>query len=167
MKKRIKKHPPFIITLSLSIIASQVLFLSACKTGKTRVKRPEFKVIESTLSKGIHDNGTKIVPLDPTTTFSQTDLSAVSFVRLANLSGKHELRWEWFKPDGELYYSTNNTPIKVKKGGYQKETSSWHRILIKGDKAAQYTGEWYVNIYFDEQLIVSSKFYIRETAKDE
>ena len=140
---------------SLFSIVFIVLIVSicSCSSAKKNVKSPKFKVSSSILSKAIHDQGHKGIPLEPTTDFSVNDPVAVSSIKVKNLTGKHMIRWEWLKPDGELYFSTGNTQIQAESGEYYQETSAWHKLLLQGDSAVDYPGEWLVNIYFDDQLV--------------
>ena len=77
---------------------------------------------------------------------------------MKNISGKHSIRWDWYKPDGTLYSSTGDYPIGTRKGKYRKESSVWHKMLIKGDKAENYPGKWYVDVLVDDKLFTSNKF---------
>jgi hypothetical protein len=113
-------------------------FIFSCSPTKTAIKPLQFRIVETTLSKGIYDKGTYAVPQNPTTQFSTDDTEIISYIRLENLSGAHHIRWDWYKPDGTLYSSTENYPIGTKKGKYREELSTWHTMLIKGHKAEKY-----------------------------
>ena len=146
-----------------------ILFLPflvfACGSTKKAIKPPQFKIVKATLAKGIYDKGTHAVPRNPTTFFSTDDTQVISHIKLENLSGRHHIRWDWYKPDGNLYSSTGNYPIGAKKGKYRKESSAWHKMLIKGDKAENYPGKWRVDVLFDNELLASNKFML--AAKEE
>ena len=81
---------------SIITIMLLTLFVFACGSTKTAVKPPQFRIIETSLAKGIEDMGTKGVPVKPTTTFSTKDKEVVSHVKYMNLTGKHHLKWKWF-----------------------------------------------------------------------
>jgi hypothetical protein len=144
--------------IAIFIILILSFFTFACGSTKTAIKPPQFRIVETTLAKGIYDKGTYAVPQNPTTLFSTDDTEIISYIKLKNLSGEHYIRWDWYKPDGTLYSSTNNYPIGTKKGKYRKESTVWHTILIKGDKAENYPGNWRVDVLFDNELLASSKF---------
>jgi len=111
------------------------LLIFACASTKVVKKPPPFRIVETTLAKGVDDRGTRGIPLNPTTTFTTEDPEVISFIEYENLSGKHELRWEWYDPDGKLYSKTGNYPIRSSKNKYIKEGSACHKISVKGTKA--------------------------------
>jgi len=150
---------------ALFIILLLSFLVFACGSTKTTIKQPQFKIVKATLAKGIYDKGTHAVPRNPTTFFSTDDTQVISHIKLENLSGRHNIRWDWYKPDGNLYSSTGNYPIGAKKGKYRKESSAWHKMLIKGDKAENYPGKWRVDVLFDNELLASSKFMLATKKK--
>ncbi len=150
---------------SFFMIMLLTLFVFACSSTKTAVKPSQFRIVETTLAKGIEDMETKGIPVKPTTTFTTKDKEVVSHVKYVNLTGKHHLKWKWFTPGGRLYYATSNYPIKTSKNTYVKEGSSCHTISIKGTKAEKYPGDWKVNIYLDDMLTASTSFIIKETKR--
>ena len=143
-----------------SIILILLLFTFACSSTKVVRKRPQLGFEDSILSKGIDCKGTKGIPLKPTTTFSTEDAEVIASLKLRNLSGRHTLRWDWYSPDGNLYHSTGNYPIEPSTGKYVAEATSWHRLSVRGETAANYPGDWKVNIYLDRDLIASRIFKI-------
>ena len=136
-------------------------FVIACSSNKQVRKPPPFRVVKTTLAKGIDDKGTAGIPLNPTTTFSTEDSEIISHVKLRNLSGKHALRWEWYDSQGNLYYATKDYPIMTSKGKYAEDTTAWHKISLRGERAQKYPGDWKVNIYLDHALIASKAFEIK------
>lgn len=142
------------------------LFVLACGSTKEARKPLPFRVVKATLAKGIDDRGTAGVPLNPTTTFSTQDSEVISHVKLQNLSEKHELRWEWYDPSGNLYHATKNYPIKTSKGKYVNEATAWHKISLRGEKAQEYPGNWKVDVYLDGALIASNSFEVVERGVD-
>ena len=89
--------------------------LFSCGSSK-KVNVPEFRVLEIKLAKGIGDAGDKDVLLNPTDSFTSTDPAVVAHVSFANLSGKHDVKWKWYSPDGKLYYATKNFQIITPQG---------------------------------------------------
>ena len=138
------------------------LFVFACSSTKKIKKPPVFNIVETTLAKSIKDRGNKGVPVNPTTLFNTQDDQVVSHIKYVNLTGKHNLRWEWYRPDGKLYYKTNKYPIRASKNTYVKEGSSSHKISIKGTKATRYIGNWKVKIFLDNRLYASNYFKIKK-----
>ena len=145
-------------TLALLILP---LLVFACSSTKYVEKKPPSKFAGVTLSKGIDSKGTIGVPLEPSTTFSTQDSEVIAHLKFENISGKHKLRWEWYDPNGDLYYSTGNFPFKTSRGKYLKEASTWHRLSIDGDKAANYPGDWELKVYFDGELLESKRFVMK------
>jgi len=137
------------------------LFIFACASTKEIKKPPQLTFEEPILSKGIEYKGTKGIPLNPSTTFSTEDPTVIASLKLRNLSEKHTLRWDWYDPSGNLYSSTGNYPIKASKGKYLREATAWHKLSIQGERAANYPGDWRVNIYLDKQFITSKAFEIK------
>lgn len=138
------------------------LFVFACSSTKKIKKPPVFNVVETTLAKGIKDRGNEGVPINPTASFNTQDDQVVSHIKYVNLTGKHHLRWEWYRPDGKLYYKTKKYSIRTSKNTYVKEGSSSHRISIKGTKATKYLGTWKVKIFLDDRLYASNYFKINK-----
>lgn len=143
---------------SIFLILSLLVF--ACSSTTAVKKQPQFRVEEITLAKGIDDTGSHDVLVNPTTIFSTQDSQIISHIKFENLSGKHDFRWEWYDPNGDLYYSTLNYPVEPASGKYAKEGTAWHKISLKGEKAQKYPGYWKVNIYVDNALIASKGFEI-------
>ncbi len=137
-----------------------ILFIFACASTKQVEKKPPFKFEGPILTKGIDTKGTIGTATEPTITFNTEDSEAIALLKFANLSGKHNLRWEWYDPAGKLYYSTGNFPIRTSRGKYLKKASAWHRISIQGDPAVNYPGNWEVRVFLDGELIESKSFVL-------
>lgn len=153
---------------NLAFILSVLLFFSfifSC-SSKRDLNEPEFKVLEFRLAKGIDESGEKDILLNPTDTFSSVDTTVVAYVSFADLSGKHNVSWKWYSPDGMLYYKTENIILKVPKGQYASEASAWHKISIDGDRAQHYPGQWKVELHFDNSLISSKYFKLQTDISD-
>lgn len=125
-------------------------------------KPPDFRITETTLAKGIDDQGTHAIPVNPTATFTTEDREVISFIDYKNLSGSHALRWEWYDPEVGLYAKTSNYPMQSSRGKYIQEGSASHRISVKGAKAETLPGEWKVKIYLDNDLTAQKSFRINE-----
>ena len=144
-----------------SIFLILPLLVFSCGSTKEIKKLPQLTFDYPVLSKAIKYEGNQGVPVNPTVTFSTDDTEAIASVKLKNLSGKHTLRWDWYDPNGKLYYSTGNSPIKVSKGKYLREATAWHRISIRGEQAARTPGDWKVQVYLDKEFIASKGFKIQ------
>jgi hypothetical protein len=146
-----------------SIFLILPLLVFSCSSTKEIKKPPQLTFDYPVLSKAIQYEGTRGVPVNPTAIFSTDDTEAIASLKLKNLSGKHTLRWDWYDPNSKLYYSTGNSPIKVSKGKYRKEATAWHKISIRGEKAAHNPGDWKVRVYLDKEFIASKDFKIQPT----
>jgi hypothetical protein len=72
---------------SLFLILSLLLF--ACTSTKVVKKSPEFRITETTLAKGIDEQGTRPIPRNPTTFTSQSlGLHLVTILGEDQLKGK-------------------------------------------------------------------------------
>lgn len=151
---------------TLLVLLILPLFVFACSSTKNVRKPPEFKVVETSLAKGIRDRGTKGVPINPTTSFTTQDDQVVSHIKYKNLWGKHHLRWEWYTPDGDLFTTTDDYPIETSEDTYVKEGSSSHKISIRGTEAAQYLGKWEMRVYVDDELYESKYFTLNKKRKE-
>jgi hypothetical protein len=149
---KIQKNIP-VILLSLLLTASCSSILSSSSSTY------DFSGI--TLSKGIDKKGTTAIPKDISTTFNTDDTEIIALLKFANITGAHAVRWEWLSPNEQLYYSTETLPIKTGEGKFRKEAAAWHRLSIRGDKAASLTGDWEVKAYMDNRLLTSSKFVLK------
>ncbi len=148
------------------VIVFLAVFMSACSSTQEVRKPPQLRFDSPVLSKGIHFKGNKGIPIDPTAVFSTQDKEVIASLKLRNLSGKHLLRWDWYDPSGSLYHSTGNHPVEASKGKYLKETTSWHKLSVDGEKAADSPGGWKVNIYLDNEFIASKSFKIGSDVQD-
>ena len=169
MKKNIFKN--FCVSTSnlktLFILLIIPFFVFTCSSYKEIKKPPVFKVVKTTLAKDVQDRGTQGVPRGPTNSFTIKDEEVFSYIKYENLWGKHHLRWEWYRPDGKLYYNTKNYPIETSKNTYVKEGSACHKISIKGTKAEKYLGNWRVKVFLDNKLYTSNYFKIIKGKKIE
>ncbi len=138
-----------------------LLLIFACTSTKEIKKPPQFTFEDPMLSKGMYHKGTSGIPVDRTTTFSTDDTKVIASLRLKNLSGRHTLRWDWYDPNGNLYHSTGNYPIETSKEKYLRDATAWHKLSIRGERAAHYPGAWRVNIYLDKEFITSKSFEIK------
>jgi hypothetical protein len=137
------------------------LIVVACASTKEIRKPPAFSLEQPMLSKAIEYKDGKGTPLAPTTTFSTQDPEVIASLRLRNLSGRHTLRWDWYEPSGKLYSSTGNYPIEASEGKYLREATAWHKVSIRGERAAQCPGDWKVSVYLDNQFVTSKGFELR------
>lgn len=148
-------------TIKARIILLLVPFLIfGCASTKSARKPPPSKFRGITLAKGIEVKSTQGIPIDPTSAFATQDKEIIAHLKFENLSGMNILRWEWYNPNRDLYYSTGNYPVEISRDKYVKEATAWHRLSIQGDKAAGYPGEWEVKVYLNDELMGSRNFLL-------
>ena len=142
-----------------SVIPLFCMLLAGC-TGGTSIVKPAMTFLGVSLSKSVKMQGDVAVPVQRSTTYSTGDKKVIALVAIKNLYYQIHLRWEWYGPDGELYYSSGNVPVKISKKKYIREFSAWHTLTIKGDKAATMPGAWVVKVFMDDEYLDLKKFDI-------
>ena len=145
----------FIVFLSLILVVS-------CAQKREVRKRPYLKFVDLTLSRKIDDTGVLAKAIDATTIYSTADKEVVALIQLENLSGKHNVRWDWYSPDGKLYYSTGNAVAKTSEKNFIRDVTIWHRLSVAGEKAAVLTGKWEIHIFLDDERVDMQSFHIME-----
>ncbi|MEW6378497.1 MAG: caspase family protein [bacterium] len=110
-------------------------------------------------------SGSTSTPVEPSSTFSAEDAQVIAHLKIENLTGKHQLRWEWYNPDGSLYCASRNFPVGASKGRYLPQASAWHKLSVHGDKAQTCQGQWVVKVFCDDALIGSAPFSLQAPAE--
>lgn len=140
------------------------LFFIGCAGAP--VRETGIKIDRATLTKDVKKLYPESSPEGETDVFSFKDPQAVMWVRVEDLSGRHTLRWDWYDPSGNLYLTTGDYPINVD-GRYRRFNTSWHRMVIKGEKAATIPGKWMVKVSLDDREITKKEFEIKgESLRD-
>ncbi len=150
-------------TLCISLLLP--LLIGSCSAKKYNAADKEsphlYQFVGMSLSKSIEKAGGVAVAREMTSSFSTDDSEVISLLTFSNISGSHYLRWQWYAPNGELYYATENFPIIISEGKYRKEMKVWHRLTISGDRAASYPGQWKVKAYMDDEAITTASFSLK------
>jgi hypothetical protein len=145
---------------SLPAVVVASIWFMACSAGMSTITKPAVTFLGISLSKAVEKRGEIAVPVEPTTIFSSNDKEAIALLAIKNLHYQIKLRWEWYGPDGTLYYSTGDVPVKISKKKYIREFNAWHAMTIKGDKAGTMPGEWIVKVFMDDEYLDMKKFDI-------
>lgn len=148
----------------LLVLLTPILF--ACSSNQNIKETPAFRVVKTTMAKGIDDSGDQDILIAPTSIFSKQDPAVIAHVKFANVSGRHNVQWRWYEPGGKLYFKTQQYKIGPAKGYIVDEASTWHKISIKDEMAAQSSGRWKVEIHFDDVLVASKRFEIATSRFD-
>jgi len=157
---RKRPHRCFSHIITGLLLPALILMVVSCSGSKTIQKTPKFRYTGTTLSKSVSDSGYLGIPATATNQFSTKDKAVFAHLSFENLSGSHKVRWEWYGPEGKLYYATGNTRVKASKGNYTKQCTAWHNLSIQGDKAQEMPGEWQLKVYFDNDILEAKKFSI-------
>ena len=153
------KSPKFLI-LTFIILYMGVIF--SCAQTKEIRKKPTLNFVSLTLSRKIDDSGVIAKSIDTTSIYSSEDKEVIALIQLENLSGTHNIRWDWHSPDGELYYSTGNAVAKTSDKNFIRDVTIWHRLSIAGEKAADLTGKWEVHVFMDDERVDIQYFNLME-----
>jgi uncharacterized protein YaiE (UPF0345 family) len=151
------------VAIASALIA--LLIFSACSTGGSAIVKPAVTFLGISLSKSVKKQGDVGVPVEPTSTFSTNDKEAVALVSIKNLHYQIRLRWEWYSPDGNLYHTTGNVPVKISTNKYVRQFSAWHVLTIKGDKAGDLPGAWTVKVFMDDEYLDIKGFDLIKSKK--
>ena len=160
--RRVVLYKRFVALASIILI---VFLYCACSTGSQTVVKPAVTFLGISLSKFVEKKGDVGVPVKTTRTFTTTDKEAIAMVAIKNLHYQIRLRWEWYSPDGQLYFSTGNIPVKISENKYIQEFSAWHALTIQGDKAADLPGVWAVKVFMDDEYLDVKRFDILKNGK--
>lgn len=151
----------------LSVSAILVSCLSAIAiagcAGAPEIKDTrEISLNKALLAKDVTNRQTDSIPEEETTVFSPEDPQALMWLKLDEVAGRHTLRWEWYDPYGKLYLTTGDYKVNTD-GKYRPYNTSWHKMAIKGEKAANLPGKWRVKVFLDERPVVSREFEIKNS----
>ena len=136
-----------------------------CSSSTPNVRIPDMQIANTTLAKDVTTSGNADVPVNTTSVFSADDERIISYVAYHNLTGKHEFRWKWVDPSGNLYLDTNGYKVSAPSGKMVRDGSVWHQISVAGEKAMTMPGDWRAEIYMDDQLIARQDFVVTASAK--
>lgn len=151
----------YLFCLLLTAYCLLVFFGCASAPPEPLVQESRMEVVSASIAKDVTKREDLSVPLFETDNFSPEDSQAVAWVKLKDISGKHTLRWEWYDPKGNLYFTTGNYAINTD-GRLRRFSTIWHKIAIKGEKAGTLTGKWKVRVLLDNvDLIASKEFEIK------
>lgn len=96
--------------------------------------------------------------------FYPFDAHAVSWLRLGPISGPHDVQWEWYSPDGNLYDITFfmiEGPLISDTENIDQDTA-YSYIDIEGSDAEHLTGDWWVDVYLDGEYLYTEDFIIND-----
>ncbi len=105
------------------------------------------------------------IPTTPDESFSISDDKVIAHAKFENVAGDYRFKWDWYSPDGKLYTSSGNYPIKTSEGKFRREVTVWHTMPVDGEKAATMPGKWSVKLHVNDDLVDTQTFMLTATAK--
>ena len=139
--------------------------LEGCASTPKAANVPaQAKFEDAALAKGVTKTGMTFDPKDETDVFMTDEQQAVMWLKIGDLAGAHRLRWDWYDPKGNLYVSSGDYTIN-RDGQYRAYNTSWHKIAVKDEKAADLPGKWTVKAFLDNKQIAAKNFDIRKLSE--
>jgi hypothetical protein len=152
----------FLTTLVFTtLLATGCAGFPAAKQPAKPHAAPAAKLEAALQAKGVNRMETTSDPRDVSDFFKVDDEQVVLWVKLGEVTGIHQLRWEWFTPSGELYVSSGDYEVNSD-GKSRPYCTAWHKIAVKGEKAATLPGQWKVNLFLDNEPAATRTFYLRK-----
>ena len=136
----------------------------SCSHAPPAQLKPPFKFEGLTLAQGTYSKDGIALPDHPADVYNTRDKQVIAHLSFRNLSGSYRLRWDWYDPDGNLYYSTGDFPFKASQGKFAKQATTWHSLSVKGDKAETLPGKWQVKVFLNNEQIAAKGFELKEAA---
>jgi hypothetical protein len=100
-----------------------------------------------------------VPPFQRVSEFRTTDAAAYSWIVLGDVTGIHQLEWEWYAPNGRLYRADGPTRIDATGVTYPFLPVARPLSLQEAGVRAQ-AGQWRVDIVLDNSLLISEEFSI-------
>ena len=153
----------------LWLIIGCIVVISAFAVGYATMQQTvrKEKETQSTSSQEIPSviDHTMAIELDEETysitySFCVDDEKAVSFINFGPVYYSHEVLWEWYSPDNELYSTWSEKMEDPGEDYYWEEYVLWNWLDIADYEASQIPGEWRVDIYLDGMWVLTESFTI-------
>jgi len=132
--------------------------LLGCSSTPKKDSTPEFSYVKTTLTDKMKHERSSSSPGKNKRKFNTEDKYVVAHVDFENLTGKHQVVWQWYDPYNRLYLESAPFTMKIARGKYARKASAWHHINIKGEKAMNRQGAWKVKILVDGDLVDDKSF---------
>ena len=132
------------------------LLLSSSPLGALAQDQSNGQLLDHSMTSGV-DASTNYAT-QRTNVFSSTDSRAYSWLELGNV-GAGTVKWTWYSPDGNVYYN-GKVNIPQPNGAVWDKYFVWNHISIDGHNAANQPGDWHVDVYLDNQQILTEQFSI-------
>ena len=121
----------------------------------------EYIISDYTMCKDVQESS-PYDPIERTSTFLSNDEKAISWLRLDDVTNSLNVRWDWYDPLGNPYYTWDlDTSDPADEGyDYWDWTKAWCYIPIKDHAAAEKPGLWVVKVYIDDEYEFEEEFTI-------
>jgi hypothetical protein len=133
------------------------ILLCSCSTTQ-RTTKPPLVSHGLSLARTVIEKDGIGEPQGVTSAFSCEDKEVLAFLRFDNLAGPHQLRWNWYAPDGSLYCSSGGYTPQTGATSFYRVVTAWHALTIRGDKAARLQGKWHVDVFINGDLLDRKSF---------
>jgi hypothetical protein len=154
------KSERFLKAAIFTVLAG-MLVITGCSSNTAAVNpSPAFSMPNNAITNDVDQLYPEKAFTNPRSDIANSDEYVASVTEFKGLTGSHEVRWDWFDPQGKLYYSTGNHPVSSSGGKKATDGIAWHKISVKGDRAESLEGKWHVDVFVNDTLYKSNSFYI-------
>ena len=84
--------------------------ITGCSSKAAVNKTPSFSLPNHAITNNVDPAHPEKAFSNPKSDISTADPYVASVTEFKDLSGSYEIRWEWFDPEGNLYYNTGRSP---------------------------------------------------------
>lgn len=131
-------------------LAAEWLRYCRCSVSYELKESGPLQLVTSCMTHDIDENN---CPTDEGRIFFTTDEKAVCWVALEGRGAGHKLRFEFYAPDGSLYYWDE---VDV------EWPLHWYWIWIRGYQAEFLPGIWTTKVYLDGRLVAQHKWRLEQ-----
>jgi triacylglycerol esterase/lipase EstA (alpha/beta hydrolase family) len=127
-----------------------------------------YEFAEHRMAQGVQSSS-PFDPITPTNTFQNTDAQAYTWARLANVVEGLGVKWDFYEPNGSLYFSFTYDAADPGTDRYYPDFRTWGYINIAGTAAVSKCGDWRVAVSIKDiagnyQAIYTDYFQVLEAA---
>lgn len=148
------KGHPVLYLICMFVVLTAVSCASQVKT----VKKPPLQRYSTLLCESVDQFDNIGRPLNPREAFNSENSQIVAYVRFDNLSGEHNLSWDWYTPHGKLYRSSKNVPVRIPRDKFCRTVTAWHALDVKMDGVFLFPGHWTVQFKINDEVVDKKVF---------
>jgi hypothetical protein len=132
---------------------------SSCCISGVKEEVTDTQLLDHAMASNVDESTNNVITR--TNVFSGTDSKAYSWLSLGNARAG-TVEWRWYSP-GDVAYRTVSVNIPAPSGAYWDAYNVWSYITIAGDNAANLPGNWHVDVYLDDQKLLTEQFTIGDS----